>query len=369
MKLPWQRADAKQQQALTYAVIIALIAGFFFLRSFLTLIIVAIIVAYLFTPVYLWLLKKLKNTGAASAITLIITILAIVIPLIIIAVVTVNQARTIISDVSGWVSNQDLNGAPQNFLNWLNDFLSNLTGRTVSITQDQIWQQVAKYASTLANFVLDTLTSWVGSIGSIITNVILYMYVFTAVLVHREKLISLFERLNPLGKDVSELYLDKAGAMTKGMVRGQFIIAIIQGFTSAGILALTGMPYFAFWALILSFMSLIPLGAGILTIPIGIVRILMGDIWQGAVIILGHVLVITNIDNILKPVLVPKSVKLQPALTLLAVFAGMASFGFLGIFVGPVIMILLITTIDVYLKANEPSVPKKVKKVKASSAS
>jgi predicted PurR-regulated permease PerM len=143
--------------------------------------------------------------------------------------------------------------------------------------------------------------------------------------------------------------------MTKGMVRGQFIIAVIQGTTSAFILWFTGVPYFAFFALILSFMSLIPLGAGILTIPIGIVRILLGDVWQGLLIVLGHVLLVTNIDNILKPILVPKSVKLQPALMLLAVFAGLGLFGFLGIFIGPVIMILIITTIDVYLRATEKS--------------
>jgi predicted PurR-regulated permease PerM len=81
----------------------------------------------------------------------------------------------------------------------------------------------------------------------------------------------------------------------------------------------------------------------------------MGDIWQGLFIVLGHVLLVTNIDNILKPILVPKSVKLQPALMLLAVFAGLGLFGFLGIFIGPVIMILIITTIDVYLRASEKS--------------
>lgn len=362
MKLPWQNEAAKQQQALTYAVILALIAGFFFLRGFLTLIIVAMIVAFLFSPIYEWLCKKFKgNEGPAAALTLVITFLFIIIPLIIIAVVTVNQAKTMISDLSSFVSGQELAGSAQKMLDSVNQFLTNITGRTVAITQQDVTDQLAKYASNIANFILDTITSWVGSIGSIITNSILYMYIFTAVLVHKKKLIRLFQQLNPLGKETSDLYLSKSGDMIKGMVRGQFIIAVLQGFESALVLSLVGMDYFAFWALILSFLSLIPLGAGIVTIPIGIIYILFGNYWQGAVIILNHILIVSNIDNVLKPVLVPKSVRLQPALTLLAVFAGMALFGFLGIFIGPVIMILLITTIDLYLKSSEAQKPAKVK--------
>lgn len=345
----------KNTVVLTYAVIIALVAGFFFLRSFFSLIVTAMIVAFLFTPVYEWLTKKLNNKNTAAAITLLLTILAIVLPLVIITLVTVNQATKMISDISTFVTSQNLTSTPKELLDWVNNLLSDITGRTILITQQQVVDQIAKYTSTFATFVLDTITSWVGSVFSIITSIILYMYVLTAVLVHQDKLIGVFKRLNPLGNDISDLYIKRAEEMTKGMVRGQFIIAVIQGTTSAFILWFTGVPYFAFFALILSFMSLIPLGAGIITIPIGVVRILMGDIWQGLFIVLGHVLLVTNIDNILKPILVPKSVKLQPALMLLAVFAGLGLFGFLGIFIGPVIMILIITTIDVYLRASEKS--------------
>ncbi len=351
MKIPRFRNDSNHR-ALTYAVIIALGVGVWFLWSFFSLIVVSLIMAFLFTPVYEWLERKLNKQGAAAALTLLITVLAILIPLMIIIIVTARQAATIVQDVSDFIASQNYNGSPQQILDWVNNLLSELTGQTIAITQDQVLERIAGFMSTAASFVLETITSWVSSIGMIVTNVILFMYVFTGTLTHKKKLISLFERLNPLGKDVSQLYLSRAGDMTKGMVKGQFIIATIQGVTSALVLAATGVPYFAFFALVLSFMSIIPLGAGIITIPIGIVRILLGDVWQGVVIILNHLLIVTNIDNVLKPILVPKSVKLQPALTLLAVFAGMAAFGFLGIIIGPVIMILLITTIEVYLQAT-----------------
>ena len=62
-----------------------------------------------------------------------------------------------------------------------------------------------------------------------------------------------------------------------------------------------------------------------------------------------HLFVVTNIDNVLRPFLVPQEARLDPALMLLAVFAGIAMFGFWGIVIGPVLMIIIVTTISVYL--------------------
>jgi predicted PurR-regulated permease PerM len=66
-------------------------------------------------------------------------------------------------------------------------------------------------------------------------------------------------------------------------------------------------------------------------------------------VILFHVIVVTNIDNFLRPILVPKQARLDAALMLLAVFAGIAMFGAWGIVIGPVLMIVIVTTISVYL--------------------
>ncbi len=343
-------AAPKNQRALTYAVIAALVVGFLFLQNFVSLIIAAMIIAFLFEPVYAKFVKKFKKESTAAALTLLVISFVIIVPLVLIMFVTVNQASIILADLSNFVTQQQYSQVPSRLLISVNDFLTELTGRNIAITQEQVLDRLADYASLIINFVIDSITSWVGSLGSLITNLIIFIYVLSATLIHQNKLAALFKTLNPLGDSVSDLYLDRAEGMTKGMIRGQFIIATIQGVTSAIILTIAGLPYFAFFALILSFMSLIPLGAGIITIPIGIAQILLGNVWQGMVIILGHLLVVTNIDNVLKPILVPKEVRLQPALLILAVFAGLGLFGFLGIFIGPVIMIIIITTIDVYIK-------------------
>jgi predicted PurR-regulated permease PerM len=81
--------------------------------------------------------------------------------------------------------------------------------------------------------------------------------------------------------------------------------------------------------------------------------ILFGQVWQGLAIIGEHVLINSNVDNVLRPILVPKKARLDAALMLLSVFAGMRLFGFLGIVIGPTIIIIIVTTIRVYLDIYE----------------
>ncbi len=142
----------------------------------------------------------------------------------------------------------------------------------------------------------------------------------------------------------------KMGAMVKGTVMGQFVIAVCQGVAGAASIYIAGFHQgFFLFAVLLSALSVIPLGGGIITIPFGIGMILFGNVFGGVFVIVFHLIVVTNIDNFLRPILVPRAARLDSALMLLAVFAGIAMFGAWGIVIGPVLMIVIVTTISVYL--------------------
>jgi predicted PurR-regulated permease PerM len=138
--------------------------------------------------------------------------------------------------------------------------------------------------------------------------------------------------------------------MVRGTVNGQFVIALCQGVAGAASIFVAGFHHgFFIFAILLTALSIIPLGGGIVTIPFGIGMIFYGNIPGGVFVILWHLIVVTNLDNFLRPILVPRDARLNPALMLLAVFAGIAMFGPWGIVIGPVLMIVIVTTISVYL--------------------
>jgi predicted PurR-regulated permease PerM len=341
----------QQNKALNIATVIALLFGAYFLRHFFGLIIFAMIVAFLFNPIYLRLCRKLKRNSRAASLTLIISLLALIVPLILIGIITVYQIKHALDSLSS-NSSVSAGAAGQQFVDWLNNLIAHIPGLH-PVTIEQVQDAISKMAANLSKAVLNLLTSSVSGITGFITNFIIYMYVFINLLIHQDSLVELIKRLNPIGRARTEVYLSRMGAMTKAMAKGQFIIATVQGFTDALLLYIAGFKsVFIFMFLILTVLSIIPLGGGIVVIPIGIIMLLTGHIWQGLVVLLGHFMIVTNEDNLLRPKLVPKKIHLNPALTLLAVFAGVGMFGFLGIIIGPVIMILIVSTLQMYLDAT-----------------
>jgi predicted PurR-regulated permease PerM len=202
----------------------------------------------------------------------------------------------------------------------------------------------------LGNLALNNVVSIGNTAADLVAGVIIFLTLLSAVLVKHDKLMDIFRQLSPLDNKIDQLYMDRLSAMSVAMVKGTFVVALAQGFFSGVLLWIAGVDYIALWSLLAVLFSLIPLGAGLVTIPIGIFLIISGNIWGGLLQIVGYFLVTSNIDNVLRPQLVPKEAALHPALTVLSLFSGIKLFGFLGIIFGPIIMIFLVTTIEVYLK-------------------
>jgi predicted PurR-regulated permease PerM len=350
----------KRSYALEIATVIALVFGAYFLRNFFTLIVFAAIVAYIFNPLYNRFRTSFKSKNTAASWTLIISFLCLIVPLSLLLLVSAFQIKNLLDslDTKDLASFGNLG---EQAVQWINDIISHIPALH-PITLDQLQNAINNVVSNVAKVMLSIVTASVSSIAGFITGLIIYMYVFINLLVFQDSLTELIKQLNPLGRARTEVYLSKMGSMTKAMVKGQFIIALLQGFTDALLLYIAGLhSVFIFMFLLLTLLSIIPLGGGIIVIPIGVILLLSGNIWQGFVVLLGHFLIVTNEDNLLRPRLVPKESYLNPALTLLSVFSGVAMFGFLGIIIGPVIMILIVSTLQMYLEANRKNEAKSKK--------
>lgn len=348
--------QAHKKRALTIAVIVAVVFAAYFLRNYFTVIAFAAITAYMLNPLYEWLNKRLKRSSVAAGLTFLACLCIIIIPLVIISFLTVLQAQNIIHDVrTGGLDIHSVSRFGQRLLDDANRVLAHFPG-DYHVTQQTITSKASSLVGSAAQGLLTFLRNSAGGIAGFFVSLILYIYLFVNMLMHQKALIDVIRHINPLGERVSNDYLQKMGKMTTAMVRGQFVVAVAQGFVGAVILAIAGMPQiFFFMFMILSALSIIPLGGGIVAIPIGVVMLFTGHVWQGIVILLGHFLIVSNIDNIIRPRLVPHSIHLNSALTLVSVFAGVGMFGFLGIVIGPVLMILIVSTIQMYLSSHGDS--------------
>jgi predicted PurR-regulated permease PerM len=338
-----------QKRALAIFTIVALLFGAYFLRQYFVLVVVATVGAYLFTPLFNWFNKRM-GTGLSAALTLLSALANVFVPVGLVLLVAVAQIARMIDHVAEWARSTDLSGFGDRTLHLVNDVLSRVPFLHITVTPEMLRKTMISVAQNVGQWLLHVLHNAAGSVAGAMTSAIIFLYVFIALLVNREKLRTLIGQLNPLGEEVTDLYLRKMGSMVRGTVNGQFVIAACQGFAGAASIYVAGFHHgFFIFAILLTALSIIPLGGGIVTIPFGIGMMFFGNIIGGVFVVLWHLLVVTNIDNFLRPILVPRDARLNSALMLMSVFAGIGMFGPWGIIIGPVLMILIVTTIDVYL--------------------
>ena len=157
------------------------------------------------------------------------------------------------------------------------------------------------------------------------------------------------QQLSPLDVDISQRYIRKAQAMITSIITGIFLLAIIQGLIMGFFFWLARIPFTWFLTILSIAFAVIPaLGISFIVLPLAIILLLSGQTSQALLVLFGFYVVVNPLDFILRPRLVSKEAYFNFALMLLAIFGGLQLAGLLGIVYGPVVMILFLTTIEIY---------------------
>ena len=143
--------------------------------------------------------------------------------------------------------------------------------------------------------------------------------------------------------------VDKFTTVIRATVKGNLIIAAIQGALGGLAFWFLGVNGALFWAVLMAFLSLLPaVGAGLVWVPVAIYFFISGAIWQGVALTLYGVLIIGLVDNLLRPALVGKDTQLPDYLVMITTLGGMAVFGINGFVLGPVIAALFVAVWHIY---------------------
>ena len=327
--------------------VLALILVWQFIQSIL----LAVAMVVILKPMYNWFLGKklIKDSPMrATGMTLAVFVLVIAIPVILIVGGAISQAIYLFSGLAV----EGLEFSLRNFDTWIEGVIQALLTQSFQIENVHLAQSISQVVAQINIWLKTVLINLGRSIPGFFTSSLIVL-VLIYVLLPRYRGIGKNDILDivPFPPQITGLFLDKIDLMIKAMFKGTFIIAIVQGLVMGLVLWIAGVPYTMFLTLISIFLSLIPLvGISLIAWPVGILLIVSGNVWQGVFVIAAFLLVIASIDNILRPKLIPKGAQLNPALVILSVIGGLRVMGIIGALYGPVVMILLVTSIDVYTK-------------------
>ena len=154
---------------------------------------------------------------------------------------------------------------------------------------------------------------------------------------------------SPLPPDVTADLVDRVDVMTRGVVIGHIVVALLQALVAGVGLWAAGIPNVVFWTFVMAVLALLPLiGAFFVWGPAAAYLVIIDQVTAGIFLAVYGVAVIAMVDNYARPLVIDQQAHLNPAIILLGVFGGIYSVGFTGLFVGPIVIGVLAATLETF---------------------
>lgn len=306
---------------------------------YLSYLILAIVIAYAARPLYLRINSWLKRPNLSSAIMVVLVLVLLFLPAIFLLRSLVNQgASAILSFDSSTINN-------------VSGFLSERFGINLDIGF-VVEMSTTKIKQFLVNESINVLTG----IADILVGIVIMFFVLFFAFRDGEVIYRSFVELLPLQASYKEVLFGEMQIVTNAVIYGQIVIALIQGLFGGLAFAIFGLPNAAFWGFVMAIISFLPVvGTPIVFIPAGIVQLLQGNAIAGIGVIGVGLLMVMNVDSVVKPLIISERSRLNAALILIGVIGGLKAFGFMGFILGPLVLALLFALLKVYRQDFKPS--------------
>ncbi len=147
-----------------------------------------------------------------------------------------------------------------------------------------------------------------------------------------------------------QVYLHAVADTTRAVVYGIVLAAMAQGITAGIGYAVAGVKAPILLSVVTAIFALIPMGAMLVWLSIGLIMLMSGDIWSGIGLLLWGFLVVSTVDNVVRPLVISGTSHIPLLAVMFGVFGGLTAFGLIGLFLGPVILTVLLSVWQVWLK-------------------
>ncbi len=317
------------------------IISFFIFKPFVYALILAVVVATICAPIHDRILARMKQRdGMAAVISTLLVLIIVIIPLSLLGTQIFKEASSVYIYLTSDEGSHIIASSTNHTLDVLRQTFPALRDVTINVNQ---------YARDFLSWLLPYWGSLFSNILKILMSTFIFLLALYYLFKDGIKLRSSVTLISPLEDKYDALIFAKVGRAINSVVKGNLIVAMIQGaLTCIGFL-IFGVPSAVLWGSVAAVTAIIPgFGTAIVVIPALVYLFLSGHTIAFVGLLIWGVVAVGLVDNILGPHLVEKGIQIHPFLILLSVLGGLALFGPLGFLMGPIILSLLFTLAQIY---------------------
>lgn len=298
------------------------------LLPYLSVLLGAVLLAYLLSTPYAWLAPRIGDRVAAFGL-IVSTLLVLLLPFVLI----IDVVLAGVGDLLDALQRNDGLGSFEGIEPLLESVFGIDFDDGTSILELVRQGEILDLAQTA----LET----VGGVSEAFVHLTILLFVWYYLLKDGDKLLAWIGDVAPLSEEVQSELFTRADKVMYVVVIGNFVVAVADGVLVAIGLWLVGFSDLVFWAFVCVFLALIPLvGTMVVWVPAVVYLTITGEPVSGVLLAGYGFLVVGSVDNVLRPFLGAPDVGLEPAIFIVGVLTGLSLFGVMGIFYGPVLLVM-----------------------------
>jgi len=340
-----QPGEAQRITSLVFygAVVLIAFLAYKIVQPFLAEIGWAVVLAICLAPAQSRLTRRFGPTRTAALLTLLVLFL-LVLPAMLAVLMLVREGSQVVDYVEGQLGDR---GGPMGLFHvawdWLHARLSFLP------SEEEIIEKVSSSLGGMASHVASHAGVVVKGAVSFVFGLVITLGILFFLLKDAPDMARAARRLLPFGREQNERLLSLTGAIVSASVTSMLAVALIQGVLGGLTFLLLGVQGAALWGGLMAALSMLPaVGAALVWAPAAIWLAVSGSLVKGIVLALVGLLVLGNVDNVVRPLLLSGSARMSTLVLIISLLGGVSAFGLIGIVLGPVVAAVLTALVESY---------------------
>jgi predicted PurR-regulated permease PerM len=345
----WGMLSASSFYQRVFALVVAAILGYVLYLIFEPIALPmmwAAFLAFILYPLNVRLRRRFKGKSLPAGLLTVLAPFTILLPLSALSVEFVAQISALLRQLQQSASALDIKSfSDLERFPWIargNTWLQAHAG--ISAEQVQSWlvsgtRTVMQHAASAGG------SFFLGALGSLVSIVIMLSLLFFF-LRDGDGLTSRARQLIPLGEERKERLFHQLSGVTRAIVFGTVVTAVLEGVLIAIAFAIVGLPSPIVFGVLAALFSLLPVGgAAFVWIP-AVVWLCFDKHWGSGIFLLVWGLLLGGLDTVLRPLLISGRARISALAVFLGVLGGIPAFGAIGVILGPVVLSLVLALIE-----------------------
>lgn len=330
---------------------------FLVFKPFLSGIAWAAVLAVICYPLYVRVLRVLRGRRALTSVLLSLAVATLIVAPVLLLVLNVGQSLVRGYEYLEASYRQAGPGGPLDRLPILAEARVRLLRYGIDLERYDIEGMTLSALQTLGNKVVGQAADAVRNVASALLTLVVLLLTLAVLFYEGPAFVAVVRRYLPLDEVDRDEVLRQLGEVTRSVFIGVLLTSAVQGILAGLGFAFVGIPEPATFGAATFLCALLPGGTAIVWIPAVAWLFFSGHTVKGFVLLAWCGLLVSTIDNVLRPLLVGRSVTMHTLLVFFGIFGGMVAFGLIGLFTGPLVITLFLFLLEVLRRDLFPEPP------------